>query len=291
MLRLVLPKGSLEKSTFDLFSSADLAITRSSAVDYICSINDPRIAEVRILRPQEIPGYVKEGLFDFGITGRDWIEETNSEVVSLGELNYSKATSNPIRVVLAVGGDSSFASAKDIPDGSRISTEYPQLTDRFFKRIGKTMDIRLSYGATEAKIPHIADAIVEITETGRAIKAAGLKIIDELLVSRTELIANKHSAADDIKFHAMEQIYTLLVGSLEARDKVLVKLNVESTKLQGVLGKLPSLRSPTISQLSTGDAYAVEVVALKSQINTLIPELKDAGASDILELPISKIVH
>jgi ATP phosphoribosyltransferase len=291
LLRLVLPKGSLEKSTFDLFSSADLAITRSSAVDYICSINDPRIAEVRILRPQEIPGYVKEGLFDFGITGRDWIEETNSEVVSLGELNYSKATSNPIRVVLAVGGDSSFASAKDIPDGSRISTEYPQLTDRFFKRIGKTMDIRLSYGATEAKIPHIADAIVEITETGRAIKAAGLKIIDELLVSRTELIANKHSAADDIKFHAMEQIYTLLVGSLEARDKVLVKLNVESTKLQGVLGKLPSLRSPTISQLSTGDAYAVEVVALKSQINTLIPELKDAGASDILELPISKIVH
>ncbi len=291
MLKLVLPKGSLEKSTFELFSSADLAITRSSAVDYVCSIKDPRIAEVRILRPQEIPLYVQEGLFDIGITGRDWVEETDSDIVSMGELNYSKATSNPIRVVLAVGGDSEYSGAKDLPDGSRISTEYPKLTERFFKRIGKTMDIRLSYGATEAKIPTIADAIVEITETGKAIKAAGLKIIDELLVSRTELIANKQSAADDKKFHAMEQIYTLLVGSLEAKDKVLVKLNVENSKLTDVLSKLPSLRSPTISQLSTGDAYAVEAVALKSQINVLIPAIKDAGATDILEIPISKIVH
>ncbi len=291
MLKLVVPKGSLEKSTFELFSAADLAISRSSDVDYVCSIKDPRISEVRVLRPQEIPQYVREGLFDFGITGRDWIEETKSDVLSLGELSYSKKTSNPIRVVLAVNSTSDFSSAKDLPENSRISTEYPNLTKDFFDKLGKQMIIRLSYGATEAKIPNIADAIVEITETGNAIKAAGLKIIDELLISRTELIANRESASHQDKLHAMEQIYTLLVGSLEAKDKVLVKLNVESSKLKQILEKIPSLRSPTVSQLSTGDAYAVETVALKTQINTLIPELKDIGATDILELPISKIIH
>ncbi|NNN21515.1 MAG: ATP phosphoribosyltransferase [Acidimicrobiales bacterium] len=291
MLRLVLPKGSLERATLELFQEADLALKRSSEVDYVATIDDPRVQEVRILRPQEIPTYVAEGLFDLGITGRDWIDETDSKVKSLGTLAYSKATSNPIRVVLAVSNASGIKKAEELPDGVRVSTEYPNLTRKYFDRKGIKAEIRLSYGATEAKIPEIADAVVEITETGRALKAAGLRVIDELLVSRTELVANIEAYGDPIKRHAMEQIRTLLEGTLEARDKVLVKLNVETDSLDGVLALLPSLKSPTISELSGGGAFAVETVVPKSAINILIPDLKDRGATDILEIPLSKIVH
>ena len=177
MLRLVLPKGSLEKATFDLFADADLAVSRSSAVAYSASIDDPRVDSVRILRPQEIAGYVQEGLFDLGITGRDWIEETSSDVVSLGELRYSKATTNPIRVVLAVPGDSPYDKAEDLPAGVRVSSEYPVLTGRYFAEKGIDADIRLSYGATEAKVHDIVDVVVEITESGSALRAAVLRII------------------------------------------------------------------------------------------------------------------
>jgi ATP phosphoribosyltransferase len=289
VLRIVLPKGSLERATFDLFESADLPIKRSSSVDYKASIDDPRISEVRILRPQEIPQYVAEGLFDIGITGRDWVEETNSDVVSLGELRYSKATSDPVKVVVAVAGDSSATSVADLRDGVRVSTEYPELTRRFFEQRGISADIRLSYGASEAKIPDIADCIVDITETGRALRAAGLRVIDTMLVSYTEMIANRDSHQDAAKRHAMGQIMTLLLGTLEARTKVLVKLNVASDDLAQVLAVLPSAKSPTISELA-GGGFAVESVVEKRTINTLIPALKDAGASDLLELPISKIV-
>ncbi len=166
MLRLVLPKGSLERATIELFEAADLAVSRSSDVDYRASVKDHRISEVRILRPQEIPRYVADGLFDVGITGRDWVEETGAEVVSLGELSYSKATSKPIQVVLAVEAGSPWASVRDMPDGVKVSTEYPLLTERFFISNGVKADVVLSYGATEAKVPEIADAVVEITETG-----------------------------------------------------------------------------------------------------------------------------
>jgi ATP phosphoribosyltransferase len=291
VLRLVLPKGSLEKATFDLFDAADLTVNRSSSVDYKAAINDPRIGEVRILRPQEIPVYVAEGLFDLGITGRDWIEETASDVVSLGELQYSKATANPIRVVVAVSGDSDVHSVGDLPNGLRVSTEYPALTRRFFESKGIEADIRLSYGASEAKVPDIADCIVDITETGRALRAAGLRIIDTILVSYTELVANPAACADGEKRHAMQQILTLLRGALEARGKVLVKLNVPDADFARVLAILPSMKSPTVSKLAGDGGYAVETVVEKSRINTLIPALKDAGASDILELPLSKIVH
>lgn len=291
MLRLVLPKGSLERATLELFQEADLALKRSSEVDYAATIDDPRVQEVRILRPQEIPVYVAEGLFDLGITGRDWIDETDSKVKSLGTLAYSKATSNPIRVVLAVSNASGVKKAEELQDGVRVSTEYPNLTRKYFDMKGIKAEIRLSYGATEAKIPEIADAVVEITETGRALKAAGLRVIDELLISRTELVANIEAFEDPIKRHAMEQIRTLLEGTLEARDKVLVKLNVETDSLDAVLAVLPSLKSPTISELSGGGAFAVETVVPKSAINILIPDLKDRGATDILEIPLSKIVH
>ena len=290
MLRLVLPKGSLERATFDLFEAADLTVNRSSAVDYKATIDDPRIDEVRILRPQEIPRYVAEGLFDIGITGRDWIEETGADVVSLGELAYSKATANPIRMVVAVAADADVKRVDDLPNGVRVSTEYPELTRRYFEERGVEADIQLSYGASEAKIPDIADCIVDITETGRALRAAGLRILDTILVSYTELVANPVSAADPAKRHAMAQLLTLLLGALEARSKVLVKLNVAEGDCAAVLALLPALKSPTLSSLA-GGGFAVETVVEKRTINTLIPALKDAGASDILELPLSKIVH
>jgi ATP phosphoribosyltransferase len=290
VLKLVLPKGSLEKATLELFEAADLPVNRSSSVDYRGSIDDPRIDEVRILRPQEIPTYVGEGLFDLGVTGRDWIEETSSEVVSLGQLAYSKATSLPIRVVVAVGQDSPVDRVEDLPQGLRVATEYPELTRRFFSGKGIEADVRLSYGASEAKVPDIADCIVDITETGRALRAAGLRIIDTILVSYTELIANPASYADPEKRHAMGQLLTLLLGVLDARDKVLVKLNVGDADVEKVLTLMPSAKEPTLSRLAHDAGYAVEAVVAKRTINTLIPALKDAGASDILELPLSKIV-
>ena len=259
-------------------------------MDYKATIEDPRISEVRILRPQEIPSYVAEGLFDIGITGRDWVEETASDVVSLGELQYSKTTSLPIRVVVAVAGDSPATTVADLRDGVRVSTEYPELTRRYFAEHGIQADIRLSYGASEAKIPDIADCIVDITETGRALRAAGLRIIDTMLVSYTEVVANRDSFADPAKRHAMDQLMTLLMGTLDARGKVLVKLNVPREDFEAVVALVPSLKAPTVSELAHGGGFAIETVVAKNQINTLIPALKDAGATGILEIPISKII-
>jgi ATP phosphoribosyltransferase len=296
MLRLVLPKGSLERATLQLFEDADLAVHRASDVAYRATIADPRIDEVRILRPQEIPVYVADGLFDIGITGRDCIEERGSEVVSLGQLQYSKATSNPARIVLAVAGDSPIDTLEELaastsPGKLRVSSEYPELTRRALAAHGIEAEISMSYGATEAKVPDIADAVVDMTETGSALRAAGLKVIATLLVSYTELIANPEAAADPTKRHAMEQILTLLQGTLEARTKVLVKLNVSADDLDAVLGVLPAMRAPTISELSGGGAFALETVVPKDDINILIPALRDHGATDILEIPLSKIVH
>src|SRR3954471_999163 len=291
VLRLVLPKGSLERATLELFEAADLTVSRSSSVDYKATIDDPRIDEVRILRPQEIPRYVAEGLFDLGITGRDWIEETASEVVSLGQLQYSKVSAQPVRIVVAVARASPATQAADLPAGVRISTEYVELSRRYFEKLGIDANVRLSYGATEAAIPDVADAIVELTETGSAIRAAGLKIIDTVLTSYTELVANPIAYQDPGKRHAMQQIHTLLLGTLEARGKVLVKLNVGDADLDNIIGLLPSMKSPTVSKLFGEGGYAVETVVPKDQINTLIPALKDGGATDIIELPLSKIVH
>jgi ATP phosphoribosyltransferase len=291
VLKLVLPKGSLERATLELFEAADLTVNRSSTVDYKATIADPRIDEVRILRPQEIPTYVSDGLFDLGIAGRDWVEETQSDVVLLGELAYSKATARPYRIVVAVPEDSPWDKVEDLPDGVRVSTEYPGLTARFFAEQGVTADVRLSYGATEAKVPDIVDCVVDGTETGRALRAANLKIIAEILPSYTALVANRSAYEDDEKRHAMEQVKVLLDGVLEARGKVLVKLNVARTDLDEVIGLLPSMKAPTVNELFGERGYAVETVVAKTEVNTLIPALKDAGATDIIELPLSKIVH
>lgn len=290
MLKLVLPKGSLEKATLELFQEADLGVIRSSSVAYRARIDDPRIDEVRILRPQEIPVYVADGLFDLGVTGRDWIAETDSEVKSLGELRYSKATSNPVRVVLAVAADSPYESVEDLPAGVRVSTEYPELTRRFFADAGVEARIALSYGATEAKVPDIVDAVVDLTETGRALAAAGLRVIGTLITSYTELIANPASFADPVKAHAMGQIHTLLQGVLDARGRVLVKVNVPAEALDAVIGVLPAMKAPTVNELFGGQGFAVETVVPRADINVLIPALRDLGATDIVEMPISKIV-
>ena len=291
VLKLVLPTGSLERATLDLFEAADLPVKRDSSVTYKANVDDPRIESVRILRPQEIPTYVADGLFDLGITGRDWVEETGSQVTSLGELRYSKATTNPITVVVAVPDDSEYQSVADLPAGVRVSTEYPELTKQYFADKGVDADIRLSYGATEAKVPDIVDCVVDITETGSALRAAGLRIIDVILVSYTELIANTESFADPAKRHAMEQVMTLLKGVLEARGKVLVKLNVAADALDAVISVLPAMKTPTVNELYGSAGYAVETVVPKNEINILIPALKDAGATDLIELPLSKIVH
>jgi ATP phosphoribosyltransferase len=291
VLKLVLPKGSLEEATLALFEAADLTVRRSSDVEYKATIADPRIDDVRILRPQEIPSYVADGLFDLGIAGRDWVEETQSDVVVLGELEYSKASANPFRIVVAVPDDSPWDKVEDLPDGVKVSTEYPGLARRFLADRGVRADVRLSYGATEAKVPDIVDCVVDGTETGRALRAANLRIIGEVLSSFTALIANPAAHDDEAKRQAMLQIKVLLDGVLEARGKVLVKLNVGREQLDDVIALVPSMRAPTVSELFGEGGYAVETVVAKSVVNTLIPALKDAGATDIIELPLSKIVH
>jgi ATP phosphoribosyltransferase len=291
MLSLVLPKGSLEAATLALFEAADLAVRRGSDRDYRASIDDPRIERVMFLRPQEIPQYVEQGLFDVGITGRDWITETDSDVVSVTELEYSKATSNPVKIVLAVPKEHPAETGADLPHGVRVSTEFPELTRRFFAKAGVDAVIVPSYGATEAKVPDIVDAIVDLTETGTSLRKHGLKVIETLLVSRTELVTNAATWGDPAKRAAIEDVATLLLGAINARGKVLLKLNVADADLPAVLAVLPAMTSPTVTALATGGFHAVETVVAKQGVNTLIPALKSAGARDILELPIAKIVE
>jgi len=291
MLSLVLPKGSLEKATLELFDAADLTVLRTSDRDYHASIDDPKIDRVSILRPQEIPTYIERGLFDLGITGRDLITEAGADVVSLGELQYSKMTSNPARIVLAVPHEAPWQAVSDLPDGIRISTEYPELTRRFLEENGVKAVVIRSFGATEAKVPDIVDAIVDLTETGSSLRRNGLKILATLLVSYTELVACQDSYTDPERRAAMEDIALLLRGAIQARRNVLVKLNVAASELAAVTSILPAMASPTITSLARGDMHAVEAVVPKRGVNTLIPALRAAGAQDILELPISKIIE
>lgn len=291
MLSLVLPKGSLEKATLELFEAADLAVRRGSDRDYHAAIDDPRIDRVRFLRPQEIPQYVEEGLFDLGLTGRDWVTETSSDVVSIGELEYSKATSNPVRIVLAVPKDNPAERGDQLPAGVRVSTEYPELTRRYFEKVGVSARIVPSYGATEAKVPDIVDAIVDVTETGSSLRKHGLKVIETLLTSRTELIANAEAYADPARRAAMEDVMLLLRGAIRARGKVMLMVNVKAADLAAVLSVLPAMTSPNVTTLADGALHGVSSVVPKKGVNTLIPALKAAGAFDILELPISKIVE
>lgn len=290
MLRLVIPKGSLEQQTLRLLEEADLRVRRGSDRDYHGTIDDDRIERVSLLRPQEIPVYIQDGLFDLGITGQDWIAETGADVEVLTSLSYAKSgTGHGTSVVLAVPADHPANSAKEIPAGTRISTEFERLTRRYFEDLGIAVHVVWSFGATEAKVPEIVDAIVDITETGSTLRAHGMKILETLMTSEPVLVANREAAADPTKRRAMDDLTTLVLGALRAEGRVLIKLNVAEDDLAAVLEVVPSAKSPTVSRLQEG-GFAVESVVEKRQVNTLIPELKARGASDILELPISKIV-
>jgi ATP phosphoribosyltransferase len=285
VLSLVLPKGSLEKQVLELFDAADLTVIRGGDRDYHARIDDPRIDRVRFLRPQEIP------TFDLGISGRDWVTETAADVVSLGEIGGGRAGEAVVKVVLAVPRESAWESIRDLPEGVRISTEMPETTRRFCAEHGINARVFTSHGATEAKIPDIVDAIVDLTETGSSLRKAGLKVIETLLTSKTELLANRAAFDDPEKRAAMDDIVLLVQGALVARGKVLLKLNVASSQLADVLAVLPSMASPTVMPLADGELRAVEAVVAKQGVNTLIPSLKAAGARDILEIPIAKIVE
>jgi ATP phosphoribosyltransferase len=290
MLRLVIPKGSLEAQTLRLFEEADLRVRRGSDRDYHGSIDDDRVERVSILRPQEIPLYVQDGMFDVGITGQDWIAETGADVEVLTSLTYAKSgTGHGTKIVLAVPNEHPADGAKEMPPGSRISTEFVRLTERFFEELGIDVRVSWSYGATEAKVPEIVDAIVDVTETGSTLRAHGMKIIETLMTSDPVLVANREAAADPPKRAAMEDIVTLLRGALEAEGRVLIKLNVAADDRDRVLAVVPSMKAPTVSPLADG-GFAIEAVVDKRGVNRLIPDLKAAGATDILELPISKIV-
>jgi ATP phosphoribosyltransferase len=290
VLKLVIPKGSLEEQTLRLFEAADLRVRRGSTRDYHGTVDDDRIERVSILRPQEIPLYVQDGPFDLGITGQDWVAETDADVDVLTTLQYARSgTGHGTKVVLAVPNEHPAQSAKEIPPGTRISTEFLKLTERYFDDLGIPVKVVWSYGATEAKVPEIVDAIVDVTETGNTLRAHGMRIVETLLTSEPVLIANREALADAEKRSAIDDLETLLLGALRAEGRVLIKLNVAEDRLQDVLEVVPSMKAPTVAQLSEG-GFAVETVVEKVGVNRLIPQLKAAGATDILELPISKIV-
>jgi len=290
MLDIALPKGSLEEQTLLLFKQADLEIKKTDR-EYNPTVKDPRIKKVKILRPQEIPKYVEEGYFDLGISGKDWVIESDSDVVEVADMFYSKMGEGIVKIVIAVPNDTDIKSAKDIKPGSRVSTEYPNLTQKFFDKLGILVDLRYSYGATEAKVPELVDVIVDLTETGSTLRKNGLKIVDIILESNTKLIANKKSWKDPLKRKEIEEIKILLQAVLEARGKVFIVMNVPEDKLDSVVSGLPAMKKPTVSKLYKSDYYAVQTVVSKSEINILIPKLKSLGAEDILEMDITKIVH
>lgn len=290
MLSLAIPKGSLEEQTLLLFAQADLEVKKSTRA-YNPTIDDPRIARVKVLRPQEIPLYVADGHFDLGISGHDWVTESGADVVEVAELPYAKTGTGVVKMVLAVPDDSPIASARDINRGSRISTEFPRVTAAYFEKLGIPVEVHFSYGATEAKVPELMDALVDLTETGSTLRRNGLKIIDVVLTSTTRLLANKESWADPEKRRAIEEIRTLLLGVIEARGRVLLSMNVPKASFDAVIAELPAMKRPTVSLLYGSEDYEITTVADKATVNVLIPRLKAAGAEDILEMPITKIVR
>ena len=284
---LGLPKGSLQESTFALFKRAGFNVSCSSR-SYYPSIDDEEI-KCRLLRPQEMSRYVELGLLDAGICGYDWVYENGSDVVDVCELNYSKATSNPVRWVLAVPNDSKIKTVKDLK-GKRISTEALGIVNRYLKANGVKANVEFSWGATEVKAPELVDAIVDLTETGSSLRANNLRIVDTILTSTTRLIANKKAWKDKAKRAKIEQLKMLLTAALDAQKRVLIKLNAPAKKLEKITAALPAPHAPTVNKLNDADWYAVESVVEERQVRDLVPVLKAAGATGIIELPLNKII-
>ena len=286
-IKLGLPKGSLQESTFALMKKAGWNFKVGSR-SYVPTVDDPDIA-ARLIRPQEIARYVELGLLDAGLTGYDWIYENGADVVEVAELCYSKATSNPVRWVVAVPNDSPIQGVKDL-QGKRIATEAVGLTKRYLADHGVSAEIEFSWGATEVKAPELVDAIVELTETGSSLRANQLRIIDTVLTSTTRLIANKDAWANAEKRAKIEQMALLLSGALYAENKVLLKMNAKKGDVASICGVLPALHAPTVNPLGDPSWVAIETVVDESIVREIIPQLKAAGASGIIELALNKVV-
>ncbi len=288
IVRLAIPKGSLQNSTIDLFKNAGWKIVTSSR-SYFPSIDDPDI-ECALVRAQEISRYVESGIFDIALTGKDWILENESDVYEVTDLVYSKSTNKPARWVLAVAEDSGIEKLEDL-EGKKIATELVNFTKKYFRQRNINVEVEFSWGATEAKVVDgLADAIVEVTETGSTIRAHNLRIIHELLVTNTKLIANRNSWADEKKRAKMEQIALMLKSAIQAEDMTGLKMNVPKDRLDTIIGLLPAITSPTIASLHDPNWYSVETIIRESQSRELIPRLLKAGAQGIIEYTLKKVI-
>ena len=287
-LKIAVPKGSLQEATFNLFKKAGWDFKVSSR-SYHPTVDDDEI-EATLLRAQEIARYVEAGVLDMGITGYDNVRECDADVHEICELQYSKATTRPYKWVLAAPKGSGIKGPRDL-EGKRVATELVNVTKRYFEEHGVNCHVEFSWGATEVKVPELVDAIVEGTETGSTLKAHGLEILDTLLVSTTRLIANNDAWNDEWKRQKMENIAMLLQAALEADGLVGLKMNIPQDKLQEVLAVLPSLKNPTISQLAESDWVAAEIIVEEKTARELIPKLKRAGASGIVEYPLNKVIY
>jgi len=287
-LRFGLPKGSLEQSTFELLGRAGFKVQASSR-GYKPYINDPEL-DARLVRPQEMSRYVAQGFLDFGITGKDWVQESGHSVEILCDLAYSKATSLPARWVVAVPEDSPMKTVRDL-QGKRIATELVETTKRYLASHNVSAEIEFSWGATEVKVPELVDAIVDLTETGSSLRANKLRIIDTIVESYPQLIVNKDVLADPEKRRKLEGMKLLIIGALNARDKVGLKMNVPKAMLEKLSAMLPALRNPTISPLADSNWTAVEIIIDEAVVRDLIPRLKELGAEGIIEYPLNKVVY
>jgi len=286
-LKLGIPKGSLENATVDLFRRAGFQITVSSR-SYFPAIDDPEI-ECMLIRAQEMARYVEDGVLDAGLTGRDWVQENDAQVETVADLIYAKQSFGKVRWVLAVPESSPVKTVKDL-QGKIIATELVAATERYLKSHGVTAKVEFSWGATEVKPPELADAIVEVTETGSSLRANKLRIVETVMESNTQLIANVNAWKDSWKRRKLEDMRMLLEGAINALGKVGLMLNVEKRNLESVLGVLPALKKPTISPLSDGDWLALNTILDEATVRTIIPRLKEAGAQGIVEYPLNKIV-
>ena len=287
VLKLGLPKGSLQESTLKLFRKAGYHVSISSR-SYYPSFDDPEI-EAMLIRAQEMAGYIESGILDCGLTGKDWILEQNASVHEVAELIYAKEGLRPVKWVIAVPNDSKIKTVRDL-NGQRIATELVGFTKRYLKSKGVKAEVDFSWGATEVKPPHLADAIVELTETGNSLRANNLRVIDTILESSTRFVANKKAWQDTWKRRKMENIVMLLRGALAAEEKVGLKMNVPARALKRVMSLLSALHSPTISTLSDQDWFALEVMINEKLVRELIPKLKMAGAAGIVEYPLNKVI-
>ncbi|MFA6542203.1 MAG: ATP phosphoribosyltransferase [Bacteroidota bacterium] len=287
-LKLGLPKGSLQESTLQLFSKAGFSFSVSSR-SYFPSVDDEEL-EAMLIRAQEIARYVEDGVFDAGLTGHDWVIENNVDVVRVSDLVYSKQSMRKVKWVLAVHESSPVQSVKDL-EGKRIATEVVGITKAYLKKHGVNAAVEFSWGATEVKTPELVDAIVEVTETGSSLRANKLRIVDVVLESNTQLIANKESWNDPWKRTKIENLAMLLQGAINAGSKVGLKMNLKKADLEKVTTLIPALRKPTVSQLSDPDWVAIETILEEKVVREIIPQLKRAGAEGIIEYPLNKVIY